>query len=98
MPVMKPLWSEVNFTPSSSEFESLLLALTGVDVAPKIVHGHVVGPGVGVLVGTGGLVGSGVCVGVGVAVPAAVVGVGVAVAGTGVLVGVALVVKTASTQ
>ena len=59
---MNPLWSAVNLTPSSSEFESLLLALTGVEVVGKMVHGHVTGPGVGVLTGVGVRVGVGVAV------------------------------------
>src|SRR5438045_418867 len=98
---MKPLVSEVNFTPSSTAFVSLPpLVLLGSCVV-KIVHGQLDGTGVAVFVGVGVFVGMGVFVGVDVGVlvgpPGVLVAVGVRV-GVGVLVGEVLVANTASTQ
>ena len=74
---MRPAWSERNFTPTSTEFESPLAAFTGAEVAEKMEHGQA--PGTGVFVAVGVLVAVGVAVGVLVGGPGVGVFVGVAV-------------------
>src|SRR5438552_2475928 len=91
MPVMNPLVSDWNFTPTSSAFASLLLVFVGTVELGQIVQGQL--PGTGVLVGADvdvGDGGTGVFVRVGVAVDGADVVVAVGGSGVFVRVGVAV--------
>src|SRR5205085_6582913 len=90
MPLIQPLTSDWNFTPTSTAFVSGLVACAGVAVALQMKHGQIAGVGLaaGVLVGVGLGVGVGVAVGV-------FVGVGVAVANSGGCVSVTVTVGRA---